>query len=227
MVGKIAVIEGLDGCGKKTQTKVVSEFLKNVGLKSVVVSLPDYGSGSSAPLRMYLNGEIDGSFANAYAASSFFAVDHFINHLKWKHEYENGGIILCDRYVTSNLIYQTSKLPMEERVSFVEWLCDFEYEKLALPRPDLVLLLDMPINTSQDLIEKRYEGDNSQKDLHEKNTIYLKECRETSFFLAKKFGWQIVSCTNTNGKLKAKKEISEEIIGIIRKSFGIYFSKPN
>ena len=148
---------------------------------------------------------------NAYAASAFYAVDRVASYLQyWKKECDNGGVILSDRYVTSNIIYQMSKLPKEEWNSFIDWLNDFEYEKLGIPKPDLVIYLDVEPEVSQKLMEKRYGGDNSKKDLHEKNLRFLLDCRKSAVYAAKKCGWKVINCCE-NGEIKSIEKISEEI----------------
>ena len=167
MKSKIIVIEGLDGSGKATQTKILCEKISALGKKVTKLEFPNYESPAAAPVKMYLDGEFGDKpdDVNAYAASAFYAVDRVASYLQfWKKECDNGGVILSDRYVTSNIIYQMSKLPKEEWNSFIDWLNDFEYEKLGIPKPDLVIYLDVEPEVSQKLMEKRYGGDNSKKD---------------------------------------------------------------
>lgn len=146
MKSKIIVIEGLDGSGKATQTKILCEKFSALGKKVTKLEFPNYESPAAAPVKMYLDGEFGDKpdDVNAYAASAFYAVDRVASYLQfWKKECDNGGVILSDRYVTSNIIYQMSKLPKEEWNSFIDWLNDFEYEKLGIPKPDLVIYLDV------------------------------------------------------------------------------------
>lgn len=184
MKSKIIVIEGLDGSGKATQTKILCEKISALGKKVTKLEFPNYESPAAAPVKMYLDGEFGDKpdDVNAYAASAFYAVDRVASYLQfWKKECDNGGVILSDRYVTSNIIYQMSKLPKEEWNSFIDWLNDFEYEKLGIPKPDLVIYLDVEPEVSQKLMEKRYGGDNSKKDLHEKTSVSFLTVEKVQF----------------------------------------------
>ena len=210
---KIIVIEGLDGSGKATQTKILADKLIQNGLTLKKLEFPDYSNPSSSLVKMYL----DGSFGdkpedvNAYAASAFYAVDRVASFLQfWKADYENGSVILSDRYATSNIIYQMSKLDESLWESFIEWQTDFEYNKLGIPQPDLVIYLDVEPEISQKLMEKRYNGDSSKKDLHEKNLKFLLDCRKSAVYAAKKCGWIVINCCK-NGEIKSIDEIAKEI----------------
>ena len=189
MCSKIIVIEGLDGSGKATQTKLLEKKLLKNGKSVRRLEFPDYESPSSALIKMYLAGEFGDKpeDVNAYAASAFYAVDRIASFLKyWKKDYEQDTVILSDRYATSNLIYQMSKTDEEQWESFIEWQNDFEYTKMGIPKPDTVIYLDVDPNISQRLMEKRYNGDISKKDLHEKNLSYLLKCRKGALYTAKK-----------------------------------------
>lgn len=213
MAGKLIVIEGLDGSGKATQTKNLFDYLVKNGEDVVTVTFPDYDSPASALVKMYLNSEFgdDPNAVNAYSASAFYAVDRVASFIKnWKKDYESGKTILCDRYATSNIIYQMSKVPAEDRDSFIEWQYDFEYNKLGLPAPTQVVYLDVEPQVSQKLMLKRYNGDETKKDLHEKNVDFLLTCRENALYAAEKLNWQVISCTK-DGEMKSIEEIFEEI----------------
>lgn len=213
MAGKLIVIEGLDGSGKATQTKNLFDYLTSINEQVVKVTFPDYDSPASALVKMYLNSEFgdDPNVVNAYSASAFYAVDRVASYIKnWKEDYLSGKTILCDRYATSNIIYQMSKVPQEERDSFIDWQYDFEYSKLGLPAPTQVIYLDVEPQVSQKLMLKRYNGDESKKDLHEKNVDFLLTCRENALYAAKKLGWQVISCTK-DGEMKSIEDIFEEI----------------
>lgn len=210
---KIIVIEGLDGSGKATQTALLSEKLSQRGIPVRVLEFPDYKSDSSAPVRMYLSGEFGSApgDVNAYAASAFYAVDRVAGYLKdWKTDYESGKIFISDRYATSNIIYQMAKVSPEERDSFIAWQADFEYDKLGLPRPDAVIYLDVEPEVSQKLLEKRYGGDSSKKDLHESNLKFLLSCRDSALYAARKCGWQIIRCCE-NSEMRTVEEIFTDI----------------
>lgn len=196
--GRIIVIEGLDGSGKGTQSKILLEKLAEK-YKVRKISFPDYESPASYPVRMYLGGEFgnDASCVNSYAAASFYAVDRVASFLKdWKQDYENGTVFVLDRYVTSNMIYMPAKLPKCEWNSFLSWLADFEYDKLGLPKPSGVIYLDMPTDISQKLMTGRYNSDESKKDLHEKDVTFLNACRESALYAAENQGWTVIPCSD-------------------------------
>ena len=130
--------------------------------------------------------------------------------------YEKGHIIIADRYTTSNAVYQLSNLKRKEWDFYLEWLCDYEYDKLGLPRPKLVIFLDMPVRKCQELILKRYNGDESKKDLYERDVEKLYKCREAAFYVAKKFGWKIVKCTENNTNcVKSIEDISKDVFKLV------------
>ncbi len=196
--GRIIVIEGLDGSGKGTQSKILMEKLSQQ-YKVRKISFPDYESPASFPVRMYLDGEFGSNAAcvNSYAAASFYAVDRVASFLKdWKQDYENGTVFVLDRYVTSNMIYMPAKLPKDEWDSFLNWLSDFEYDKLGLPKPSGVIYLDMPTDISQKLMSGRYNSDESKKDLHEKDVVFLNACRESALYAADSQGWTVINCSD-------------------------------
>ena len=213
MAGKIIVIEGLDGSGKATQTDLLYKKLIEQGKNVKKLTFPCYESESSALVRMYLGGELGSNpdSVNPYQASAFYAVDRVASFLKdWKADYENGTIFLCDRYSTSNAIYQLSKLNDSEYEDFLNWLNDFEHNKLGIPRADYVVYLDMPTEVSQKLMSKRYKGDEGKKDIHEKNEDFLKKCRMASSYCAKALNWDVVLCAE-NGEPKTIEEIANEV----------------
>ena len=214
MSGRLIVIEGLDGSGKSTQFELLYKRLSVGGRAIKKISFPDYGQPSSALVKMYLNGEFssDPEAVNAYAASSFYAVDRYASYMRfWKIEYENGTDILAARYTTSNCIYQMTKLPKEEWDGYILWLEEFEYERLGLPRPDKVIFLDMPIEISQRLLSGRYGGDESKKDIHESDVGFLEKCRQAAIFSAEKCGWVIINCSK-DGEPLARDVINDELM---------------
>ncbi len=198
MKGKLIVIEGLDGSGKSTQINLLAEEVKKRGLEYKQIKLPNYDGDSSALVKMYLAGTFgkNPEDVNAYAASAFYAVDRFASFKTiWKNEYEKGYVILADRYTTSNAYHQMIKQPEENWDAYIEWLEDFEYEKIGIPKPDLVIYLDMPVEISQKLMTRRYEGNESKKDVHEANVGYLNACRRAASYAADKMGWVKISCS--------------------------------
>lgn len=217
MSGKLIVIEGLDGSGKATQAQLLAKTLQEQGRSVREVSFPDYESDSSALIKMYLAGQFgsDPSDVNAYAASSFYAVDRFASYKKdWGQFYENGGIVIADRYTTSNAIHQCSKLPETEWDGFLDWLFHYEYELLGIPAPAAVLYLRLDPAVSQKLMTGRYHGDEKKKDIHESNIEYLNRSRLAAEYCADRLGWRTVECLGENG-MRSIEDIHGEIMGII------------
>lgn len=201
----LIVLEGLDGSGKATQAGLLLEALQKRGAVRKV-DFPDYESESSALVRMYLGGEFgrDPEDVNAYAASTFYAVDRFASFRRaWREDYLAGVPVLADRYTTSNLIYQLGKLPPAEWEDFVQWTEDFEYGKLGLPRPELVIYLDMPVEVSQRLLNQRYHGDAAKKDIHESHLDFLRDCARSAAFIAPRQGWEVIHCAKDGEPLPA------------------------
>ena len=217
MASKLIVIEGLDGSGKGTQSQLVVKALTERGFKVRKLTFPDYDSPSSSLVKMYLGGELGDTpdDVNAYAASAFYAVDRVASFLKdWKKDYEECDYIVADRYVTSNLIYQMTKVDDNERDDFICWLNDFEYNRLAVPQPDIVIYLDMPPVVSQKLMTSRYNGDESKKDIHEKNMDFLYQCRKSALYALEKSGWIHLTCAE-NDQPKSIETITQQILDII------------
>ncbi|MBR2405712.1 MAG: thymidylate kinase [Clostridia bacterium] len=193
----LIVLDGLDGSGKSTQLERLDAYFRENGVHYRQISFPDYTQPSSALVKQYLGGEFGGSAdaVNAYAASSFYAVDRYASFKKfWQQDYEQGTLILAARYTTSNAIHQMGKLPREEWDAYLTWLEHYEYELLGLPRPDRVLFLDMPLEVSQKLLVGRYEGDSAKRDIHERDLRYLATCRESALYAAERLGWVVITC---------------------------------
>ena len=219
MKHQLIVIEGLDGSGKATQSALLTEYLKQKNCSVKQISFPDYHNPSSALVKMYLGGELgkNPDDVNAYAASSFYAVDRYASYRQfWQNDYQNGTLIVADRYATSNAIYQLSKMQESQYDEFLEWIEDYEYRLLGLPRPDLVLYLDMPIEVSQQLLARRYNGDNDRKDLHESNCQFLRQCRKSALYSAKKYGWHIIGCSE-DGSPRTMEAIHNDIVQCVDK----------
>ncbi len=222
-MAKLIIIEGLDGCGKSTQTALLQKHLEEKDVKYKKIKLPDYDSRSSTLVNMYLSGEFGTSAddVNAYAAGAFYAVDRFASYkLNWGRDYENGTLILADRYATSNSIYQMEKLPESQWDAYLDWSADFEYNKIGIPKPDLVIFLDMPIEVSQRLMTSRYDGDETKKDVHEADTEFLNNCRKSALYTAKKQGWKVISCSDGNKPYSIEK-IQNEIIAYVDKELNL------
>ena len=213
-MGKLIVIEGLDGSGKSTQLLLLEENLKKRGIDCKSVSFPNYEDDSSALVKMYLRGEFgsDPTDVNAYAASCFYAVDRYASFKKdWGSYYNDGGVIISGRYTTSNAVHQCSKLPKEEWESFLSWLYDFEYNKLSIPKPDKVIFLDMPTEVSQKLLDGRYDAQGGGKDIHERDVEYLNRCRKAAIFTADYSGWEKISCAKDDNP-RSVDEIAQDVI---------------
>ncbi len=213
-MGKLIVIEGLDGSGKSTQLELLPKNLTENGIECRSVSFPDYDNPSSTLVKMYLKGDFGKkpTDVNAYAASCFYGVDRYASFkTAWGDFYNAGGTVVSGRYTTSNAVHQCSKLPENEWEDFLEWLYDFEYEKMAIPKPDKVIFLDMPIEVSQKLLSNRYKGDESKKDIHESDTEYLARCRKAALFTAKYSNWYIIPCSQ-NGEPRTIEEIANDVL---------------
>jgi len=218
MSNRLVVLEGLDGSGKSTQYELLQKFLSDKNIDFKAISFPDYDKPSSALVKMYLGGEFskNASDINAYAASSFYAVDRYASYkLYWEKEYTEGKFILAARYVTSNAIYQMVKLPEDKWDEYLDWLSEYEYEKLQLPKPDKVIFLDMPVEVSQKLLSGRYDGDESKKDIHEVNVDFLNACRKAALFTAKKQGWVVIPCSDGENPFSIE-SISDTLKGYIK-----------
>lgn len=217
--GKLIIIEAGDGSGKATQTKALYEHLVRDGQCVHRIEFPDYASDSSMLVRMYLRGDFGGHAedVNAYAASTFFAVDRYASfRMKWKKYYEAGDIILADRYTTSNMVHQAVKITdAKERETFLDWLWDFEFCKLGLPVPDKVVFLDMAPEVADRLIAARAAETLTKKDIHERDTDYLHRCHAAYEDLTKKYGWTRVACSE-NGEPRSIEAIHEDVYRAVR-----------
>lgn len=218
-MGKLIVIEGLDGSGKSTQIRRLRAYMEEQNIAHKQIKLPDYDDDSSTLVKMYLSGRF-GSHpddVNAYAASSFYAVDRFANFKQhWKDEYDEGKIIISDRYTTSNAVHQCSKLPKGAWDSYLDWLYDFEFNKIAIPRPDLVIFLDMDINISQKLLDERYNNVEDKKDIHERDLDYLARCKEAALYSANRLGWVTIKCDD-GVNARAIDDIFADILSKVKK----------
>ena len=217
MKGTIISIEGTDGSGKHTQQQLLLESLKSLGYSVFDQSFPNYDSGSSAPVKMYLSGEL-GEGANgldAYQASALYAVDRLCTYKqKIEPHYKNGEIILLDRYIQSNFIHQCSKIDdKQKKLEFIKWEENFECENLGLPRPDLIFFIEMPVEKSIELAHSRPDYKNGKKrDILEEDPTHLKKSYNNGLTLAKELGWTIIHCTDENNNLKTIDKIHQEIL---------------
>lgn len=220
-MGKLIVIEGLDGSGKSTQLELLEQNLKTRGIDCKAVSFPNYQSPSSTLVKMYLGGEFgkNPNDVNAFAASVFYTVDRYASFKSdWGNYYMDGGTVVSGRYTTSNAVHQCSKLPESEWEKFLDWLYDFEYNKIAIPKPDKVIFLDMPIKVSQKLLNQRYEGDETKKDIHESDTSYLEKCRKAALFTANYSNWEIIHCSQ-NDEARTIEDIADDVLNQVLKVY--------
>ena len=217
MSGRLIVFEGTDGSGKSTQFKALCDRLARQSTAYEKLVFPQYKEPSSALIRMYLAGEF-GSHpgdVNPYAASAFYAVDRYASMKKvWGNYYKDGGLILADRYTTSNAVHQSAKLPEGEREDFCRWLDEFEHDRLELPRADLVLYLDMPTDFAVKLLRSREQATNTTADIHEVDDGYLATCRAAALQAAKVLGWTVIPCVE-GGKLRSIEEIHDQIWSLV------------
>lgn len=213
MKGTLIVLEGIDGSGKETQASLLEKKLKEKGREVMHISFPDYESPSSALVKMYLKGDFgkNPEDVNPYAASLFYAVDRFASYrMKWKDFYQKGGIIIADRYTTSNMVHQMTKYEDKKaRKDFLAWLEKTEYEELELPVPDLVILLDIPLGVSENLVKERARQGGSM-DIHEQHLDYLRKCHDAYQELVSLYGWKRIPCTE-EGKLRTIEDIGKDV----------------
>ena len=212
-MGKLIVIEGTDGSGKSTQFRLLTDRLESEQVKFQKLVFPQYSEPSSALIRMYLGGEFgkSPSDVNAYAASAFYSVDRYASYRKvWGKWYEEGGLVVSDRYTTSNAVHQTSKEPEDKRENFLNWLYDFEYDKLGLPRPDLVIYLDVPTDFTEKMLRHRESETHTHADIHEQDMQYLATCRRMGRAAAEHYGWTVIRCVR-DGAMRSMEDIHEEI----------------
>ena len=223
MKGKLIVIEsGTDASGKATQSGILMERLKEEGIVAKSVSFPNYESESSSLLKMYLRGEFgeNPGDVNPYAASVLFAVDRFATYKKeFEAVMKEGGVVLADRYTTSNIVHQAAKIAdVEDKKDYIDWLCDLEYSKIGIPKPDLVVFLDLPVKNSFELMENRpnkIDG-SDKKDIHERDRDYMIKSYENSEFVAGYLNWSKVSCIDDRGMLRTREEIGNDVWNLVK-----------
>ena len=215
-MGKIIVIEGLDGCGKQTQSEKLYQRLKEENYQVMKIAYPRYENQSSSLVKMYLSGEFgkDPSQISPYIASTFYAVDRYASYKQdYEEFYKNGGILILDRYVTANMVHQAGKIDnIEEREKFLKWLWNFEFNLFGIPVPDKVFFLNIPPEVSQKLMAERENkfSHEKEKDIHESNKEYLNKMYDSACYLIEKFNWDEINCTK-EGNLRTIEDIHEEI----------------
>lgn len=214
MSGRLIVFEGTDGSGKATQTELLCRELDQRGIPYKKLTFPRYDQDSSALIRLYLGGAFGSrpDDVNAYAAATFYAVDRYASYKQdWGAFYESGGLLIADRYTTSNAVHQTVKLPVEERKAFLDWLFDFEYRMLGLPKPTRVLYLDIPTDLTEQMMRRREHETHTKADIHEQDDAYLRHCRENAAFVVDYCGWTKIVCTE-QGRLRPIEDIHAEVM---------------
>lgn len=218
-MGKLIVIEGTDGSGKSTQFSLLTQRLEQEGVSFRKLVFPRYSEPSSALIKMYLGGAFgsDPKAVNGYAASAFYAVDRYASYKQdWGQWYEQGGVVVSDRYTTSNAVHQSSKLPPQERAAFLQWLYDFEYRLLELPKPDLTIYLDVSTDQTEKLMRHREQETNTKADIHEQDMAYLATCRQAGREAAAISDWTVIQCVR-DGAMRSVEDIHQELYGHIRK----------
>ena len=218
MKGRLIVLDGVDASGKNTQTEILFGRLKGEGKSVTKVDFPNYNDASSALVKMYLSGEFgeNPNDVNPYAASSFYAVDRYASYKKsWGELLEKGEIILSNRYTTSNAIHQAPKIEDERQNEFFDWLYDYEFNLLGLPKPDIVVFLDMPPKAAVRLLSERYNNDESKKDIHEKDFSHLVKAHRSAVKACEYYKWEHIFCAEGD-YIKTRQEISDEIYNLLK-----------
>ncbi len=221
-MGKLFVIDGLDGSGKATQAQLLFETLTLQGERARLISFPNYASLSSGPVRMYLGGELseNAQGVNAFAASAMFSVDRYCQFASdFAQFYNDGGVLVCDRYTTSNAIHQCSKLPREQWDEYIDWLFDFEYGKLGIPSPDCVIYLSVHPDISSALLDKRYDGEQQRRDIHEADRHHQLMARQAAEYMCERLDWHRINCDD--GKtIRTRQEIAQDVLSGVAKRLG-------
>ena len=219
-MGKIIVFEGIDGSGKSTQYGLLCRTLEQEGIRFRSLTFQQYDEPSSTLIRMYLSGQFgsDPGSVNAYAASSFFAADRYASYVdKWGEYYGQGGLIVTDRYTTSNAIHQACKLCGAEREEYFRWLYDYEFTKMGLPAPDMVIYLQSPVELGISRLRSREAQTHTTADIHEKDDAYLRKCHDCGLEAARHYGWRIVEALSGD-RPRTEQEIAQEIVGLVREA---------
>lgn len=218
MSGRLIVFEGTDGSGKATQSRLLCEHLKRENIPYKNINFPRYGQPSAAMVQEYLDGRLGRhpGDVNAYAASLMFSMDRYASYKQdWGPFYEAGGLVIADRYTTSNAVHQASKLPEGERKAFLDWLFDTEYRLLELPKPDLVIYLDMPTEITEKMMRRREAATGTHADIHEQDEAYLKSCRDAAREIVRDCGWTVIRCARDD-EPRTVEDIHDEVYRTVR-----------
>ena len=222
MKGRLIVFEGADGAGKATQARLLARRFDAEGVRYHEIDFPRYGNPFAEPARLYLTGALGAKpgDVSAYGASVLYAVDRYASYREdWGDIYEAGGLILANRYTTSNAVHQASKLEAGEREAYLTWLFDLEYRRLELPEPDLVIYLDLPTEISEQMLRRREAATHTQADIHERDEAYLRRCRESASEIVRALGWKRVDCSR-DGSLRTPEDIHQEVWALVRPLLG-------
>ena len=219
MSGKLIVFEGTDGSGKATPAKLLAQRLRDEGVPFQEIDFPRYGKPSAVMVEEYLRGAYGKKpgDVSAYAATLFYAMDRYASYKEdWGNFYEAGGLVLANRYTTSNAVHQASKLPPTEREAYLSWLFDLEYKRLGLPEPTLVLYLDLPTELTEQMMRQRQEETGVSADIHERDETYLRNCRQNARQVARDCGWTVLNCAR-DGQIRTVEDIHGEVYRKVRK----------
>lgn len=221
MKGKLIIIEsGSDASGKATQTRKLYDRLLSQGYNIRKVEYPNYESESSALVKMYLRGDFgkNPSDVDPYVSSTFFAADRYASFkTEWEEFYNQGGIVIADRYTTSNMVHQASKMDTQDRDKYLDWLEDYEFNMYKIPTPDCVVFLDVPVDFSKKLMENRKNKitGEDKKDIHENDIDYLTKSYNNALYIADKYKWNKINCVQ-QGELRSIENIHEEVYRLVK-----------
>lgn len=218
-MAKLIVIEGAcDGIGKTTQYELLCGHLINDGVKIAKHHFPSYDTYQAIPVEKYLSGDYGNpNDINPYFINSLYAIDRGITwYTKLKELYEQDNIILLDRYTTSSLIYQSALIDdIEEKKKFIDYVIDFEYNKLGIKEPDIVIFLNAPFDLVTNLRGQRIQNEGINNDIHEKDIEFMKKVYNNALFIADYLNWNKIECSNNN-EMRNKEDIHQEIYKLIK-----------
>ncbi len=218
--GKIIVIEGAcDGIGKTTQFKMLKDRLEKDGNKVISHHFPSYETYQGIPVEKYLSGEYgEPKELSPYFVNSLYAMDRGITwYTDLKEKYDKGNIILLDRYTTSSLIYQSALIDdIEKKKKFIDYVIDFEYNKIGIKKPDTVIFLCAPFDLVSKMRNSRKQNEGISNDIHEKNLEFMKKVYENALFISNYLSWNIIECSSNN-EMKSIDDIHENIYRLVNK----------
>jgi len=220
---KFIAIEGTDGSGKATQTKLLAKRLRQQGHEVQTIDFPQYGKKSAGLVEEYLNGKYGSAEqVGPYRASIFYACDRYDASFKIKQWLNQGKIVITNRYVASNMAHQGGKIiNPQKRKTYFEWIQKLEYKIFAIPKPNLNIILHVNARTAQKLVDKKGYRDyiGNKRDLHEANLEHLRNAEKVYLEIAKNYPeFKLIKCTQNNqimDRQKIHQLIWQEIIKII------------